>query len=71
VPGAVPQTSTHALTHVTLPYIEAIAERGLVEALRSSLPLARGVNVLNRRVTNHGVAAAHGLDYTPINEVIA
>jgi alanine dehydrogenase len=71
VPGAVPQTSTHALTHVTLPYIEAIAERGLKEALRTSTPLARGVNVIDHRVTNEGVAAAHGLEYTPIDEVVA
>jgi len=71
VPGAVPQTSTHALTHVTLPYIEAIAERGLADALRSSAPLARGINVMNGRVTNAGVAAAHGLDYSSVDELIA
>jgi alanine dehydrogenase len=71
VPGAVPQTSTHALTHVTLPYVEAIAEHGLAAALCSSAPLARGVNVMSGRVTNEGVAAAHGLEYTPIERLIA
>src|SRR5581483_700422 len=69
VPGAVPQTSTHALTHVTLPYVEMIAERGLADAVRSNAALARGVNVMNHRVTNEGVAAAHGIDYTPIGQV--
>jgi alanine dehydrogenase len=63
VPGAVPHTSTNALTHVTLPYIEVIAERGLRDALRASPPLARGVNVIDGHVTNEGVAAAHGFDY--------
>jgi alanine dehydrogenase len=71
VPGAVPQTSTHALTHVTLPFIEAIAEHGLLEAIRASRPLARGLNVMNRRVTNEGVSAAHGIEYTPIERAIA
>jgi alanine dehydrogenase len=66
VPGAVPHTSTNALTHVTLHYIEAIAELGLAAALRESAPLARGVNVMDGAVTNEGVAAAHGLDYAPI-----
>jgi len=70
VPGAVPQTSTHALTHVTLPYVEMIAERGLADAVRSNAALARGVNVMNHRVTNEGVAAAHGIDYTPIGQVM-
>jgi alanine dehydrogenase len=71
VPGAVPQTSTHALTHVTLPFIEAIAEHGLLEAIRASRPLARGLNVMNRLVTNEGVSAAHGIEYTPIERAIA
>jgi len=70
VPGAVPQTSTNALTHVTLPYIEAITERGLTEALRSNAPLARGVNVISGHVTNAGVAAAHGIEHTSIDRLI-
>jgi alanine dehydrogenase len=71
VPGAVPQTSTNALTHVTLPYIEVIAEHGLREALRTSRPLARGVNVMDHRVTNAGVAQAHGLEYEPVEGMVA
>jgi alanine dehydrogenase len=70
VPGAVPQTSTHALTHVTLPYIEAIAEHGLTAALQSNRALARGVNVMRGRVTNAGVASAHGLEYADVVELI-
>ena len=70
VPGAVPQTSTNALTHVTLPYIELIAEHGLAATLAMNAPLRRGVNVMSGRVTNEGVADAHGLDDTPIDRLI-
>jgi alanine dehydrogenase len=69
VPGAVPHTSTNALTHVTLPYVEAIAERGVSDAIRKLPALARGVNVYRGRVTNTGVAEAHGLDHAAIEDV--
>ena len=52
MPGAVPNTSTYALTNVTLPYASAIAEKGLEEAVRSDPVLAGGVNVLGGSVTN-------------------
>ncbi|MEA2504465.1 MAG: alanine dehydrogenase, partial [Actinomycetota bacterium] len=61
MPGAVPRTSTYALTNVTLPYALAIAEHGLEEALRADPALALGVNVYGGHVTNAGVAEAHGL----------
>jgi alanine dehydrogenase len=70
VPGAVPQTSTDALTHVTLPFVEAIAEQGVMNALRTGAPLARGVNVMRGHVTNRGVAIAHGLQWTDIAELV-
>ena len=70
MPGAVPVTSTKALTNATLPYVEAIAAHGLREAISSDRSLARGVNVLDGKVTYEAVAEAHGLDYTPLEDVL-
>ena len=71
MPGAVPITSTRALTNVTLPYVEAIADHGVVGAIRRDPALARGVNVLGGRVTYEAVAEAHGLEYTPLDDALA
>jgi alanine dehydrogenase len=70
MPGGVPITSTKALTNATLPYVEAIAEHGLGEALARDKALAKGVNVYEGKVTYEPVAAAHNLDYTPLSEVV-
>ena len=70
MPGAVPITSTKALTNATLPYIEAIADYGLTDAVARDPALARGVNVLGGRVTYEAVAEAHGLDYVPLEDVL-
>jgi alanine dehydrogenase len=70
MPGGVPITSTKALTNATLPYVEAIAEHGLAEAVARDPSLARGVNVLDGRVTYDAVAEAHGLDYVPLEDVL-
>jgi alanine dehydrogenase len=70
MPGAVPITATKALTNVTLPYVEAIAEHGLAEAVHRDPALARGVNALQGRITYEAVAEAHGLEYTPLSEVL-
>ena len=70
MPGAVPITSTKALTNVTLPYVEAIADHGLAEAVRHDTTLARGVNVLGGKVTYEAVAEAHDLDYVPLGDVL-
>jgi alanine dehydrogenase len=69
MPGAVPVTSTKALTNVTLPYVEAIADHGLAAAIAQDPALARGVNVLDGRLTYEAVAQAHDLDYTPLENV--
>jgi alanine dehydrogenase len=61
MPGAVPRTSTYALTNVTLPYVIRIANLGLEEALRTDPTLVPGVNVYAGQVTNEGVAEAHGM----------
>jgi alanine dehydrogenase len=70
MPGAVPITSTKALTNATLPYVEAIADHGLPEAVARDPALARGVNVLDGKITYEAVADAHGLDYQPLEEVL-
>ena len=70
MPGAVPNTSTYALTNVTLPYALDIVGKGLEGAVRTDPVLAGGVNVYAGSVTNEGVAAAHGLELTPLNELI-
>jgi alanine dehydrogenase len=66
MPGAVPITSTKSLTNATLPYVEAIANRGLKAAVENDPSLAKGVNVIGGKVTYQAVAEAHGLDYTPL-----
>jgi alanine dehydrogenase len=71
MPGAVPVTSTKALTNVTLPYVEAIADHGLPTAVARDRALARGVNVLEGKITYEAVAEAHDLDYVPLNDVLA
>jgi len=71
MPGAVPITSTKALTNVTLPYVEAIADKGLETAVRDDPALARGVNVLAGKVTYPAVAEAHGIAYTPLETALA
>jgi alanine dehydrogenase len=70
MPGGVPVTSTKALTNATLPYVEAIADNGLVRAVSADPALARGVNVLDGKITYAAVAEAHGFDYTPLDDVL-
>jgi alanine dehydrogenase len=71
MPGAVPITSTKSLTNVTLPYVEAIAERGVRQAVARSSALARGVNVVAGKITHAAVAEAHDLPYTPLEEALS
>jgi alanine dehydrogenase len=70
MPGAVPITSTKALTNATLPYVETIADFGLAEAVARDPALARGVNVLDGQVTYEAVADAHGLHYRPLDDLL-
>jgi alanine dehydrogenase len=69
MPGAVPYTSTAALTTATLPFVLRLANAG-VDALRSDAALAGGVNVARGRVTNVGVAQASGRPYTPVGQAL-
>jgi alanine dehydrogenase len=61
MPGAYARTATQALTNVTYPYVEALADHGLAEACRRMPALVSGINVQARRITCPAVAAAHGL----------
>jgi alanine dehydrogenase len=70
MPGAVPHTSTYALTNATLPYAMAIAGKGSAEAVRADPVLAKGVNVHEGRVTNRPVAEAHGMPFTPLSDLV-
>jgi alanine dehydrogenase len=71
MPGAVPITSTRALTNVTLPYVEQIADLGAIGAIAANPELARGVNVVSGRVTYEAVAEAHGMEYTPLRDALS
>lgn len=70
MPGAVPRTSTYALTNVTLPYALDIATKGIETAVREDPALALGVNVYRGHVTNRGVAEAHGMPYTELGALV-
>jgi alanine dehydrogenase len=70
MPGAVPHTSTYALTNVTLPYVERIAGLGWREAVRRDPALAAGVNVVAGDIVCEPVAEAIGLPYRPLAEVL-
>jgi alanine dehydrogenase len=71
MPGAVPHTSTYALTNVTLPYAERIAKLGWQAAVRADAALARGVNVVDGTVVYDSVAEAHGLPWQELDKVLA
>jgi len=71
MPGAVPVTSTKALTNVTLRYVEAIADLGVRDAIARDPALAKGVNVLGGKITYEAVAEAHALPYSPLESLLA
>ncbi|MGI5521880.1 alanine dehydrogenase [Micromonospora sp. CA-259024] len=71
MPGAVPNTSTYALTNVTLPYALELANQGWREALRRDPALALGLNTHDGQVTYGPVAEAHGMDVLPLADALA
>lgn len=70
MPGAVPHTSTHALTNATLPYVVELAGRGWAEAVRRDAALARGLNIHDGQVIYPEVAEAHGLEHTELSTLL-
>jgi alanine dehydrogenase len=71
MPGAVPNTSTMALTNATLRYGLAIADKGWKKAVADDASLGKGVNVLDGKVTYRPVADAHSMAYTPLESLLA
>ena len=70
MPGAVPKTSTLALTNATLPYAVQIANKGWRRAMKENREIKLGANVVKGKVTYQGVADAFGLEYTPIDSLL-
>jgi alanine dehydrogenase len=70
MPGAVPISSTHALTNATLPYATALADRGVAGAIRRDPGLRLGVNVAAGKVTHPAVAEAVGMDCVPVEDAL-
>ena len=70
MPGAVPLTSTAALTNATLPYAVALADRGWRDVARQNAGVRDGVNIALGQVTYRGVAEAFGLPHTPVDELL-
>jgi alanine dehydrogenase len=66
MPGAVPRTSTFALTNATLPYVKAIASLGWEKAFKRDAGLARGLNVHQGKITHEAVARALGTAHQPL-----
>jgi alanine dehydrogenase len=71
MPGAVPHTSTYALTNATLPYIVTVAQKGPREAVQSDAAIAHGLNVAGGAVTNEPVAQALGLPFVAPTTALA
>ena len=71
MPGAVPNTSTYALTNATLPYVRAVANNGWIDALRADPSLALGLNTHAGEIISEPVAAAHGLGFRTLASVLA
>lgn len=71
MPGALPQTSTWALSNATLPYAIEIANKGWVRAMRENLEIRRGANVVRGKITHQKVAEAFGLQYVDIETLLS
>ncbi len=70
MPGAVPKTSTWALTNATLPYLLKVADKGVQKAMQGDAALRGGLNVCNGKLTCEAVAETFGLPYTPVEEAL-
>jgi alanine dehydrogenase len=70
MPGAVPRTSTFALTNATLPYATKLAKKGFLDAIATDAGLKEGVNTYAGHCTYEAVATAQGIPYSPLNNLI-
>ncbi|MHB1004585.1 MAG: alanine dehydrogenase [Chloroflexota bacterium] len=71
MPGIVARTSTYALTNATLPYVLALADKGVVKATHDDVSLAKGVNVVRGQIVHPAAAEALGLPYRPLAQALA
>ncbi|MEZ6019561.1 MAG: alanine dehydrogenase [Planctomycetota bacterium] len=71
MPGAVPRTSTHALTNATLPWMRMLAKKGYKQAVLDSEPMAKAANAIGGVLTCEAVAAAFDMGWKPAREVVA
>jgi alanine dehydrogenase len=69
IPGAVPRTSTYAISNATLPYLTQLAGEGVSQAIKNNPALAKGVNVYKGRLTYQAVAEDLGLEYTSLASI--
>jgi alanine dehydrogenase len=69
MPGAVPRTSTYALSNATLPYLMRLAGESTLDAVRRDVALAKGVNVYGGHITYKAVAEALGLEHSPLDSI--
>ncbi len=70
MPGAVPRTSTYALSNATLPYVLRLADLGFDEAVRRDATLRKGVNAYAGHITYPEVAATFGMEYVPLERLL-
>jgi alanine dehydrogenase len=70
MPGAVPRTSTYALTNVTLPYALTIANKGVIQAVREDPSLKEGVNLYKGKLTSAAVAESQGKEHIPVDRLL-
>jgi alanine dehydrogenase len=71
IPGAVPHTSTYALTNATLRYATSLADRGVEQALVDHPELVPGVNIVGDMICHAGVASSLDSEFTPVSEALA
>jgi alanine dehydrogenase len=71
MPGAVPRTSTYALSNATLPYLMELAEHGIQAAIQRDKALAKGVNTYQGKTTYEAVAETFELEYTPLESIFS
>ena len=70
MPGAFSRTSTFALTNATLPYALEIANKGYIKAIKENKALAKGLNIINGKITYKPVAEVFNLKYYPVEEIV-
>ncbi len=71
MPGAVPKTSTYALTNATLPYARTLAKLGWKEACKRDAGLKHGLNMIDGKIVMKGVSEALGMSYTPVDSLLS